>query len=138
MPKTKPKQKLPTNNGSQPKPEPLVGKPNISSDHSDPSNKAEKESQTKQIDPKILKEQGNAEFKNGHYYPAASLYTEAIEAQRALNKQKIDQDRDLAILYGNRSECYMKLCQYDKALDDAIESVSNDGHWFKVIIYLCI
>ncbi|XP_063448737.1 TPR and ankyrin repeat-containing protein 1-like isoform X2 [Mytilus trossulus] len=87
--------------------------------------------QARQVDPQVLKERGNEEFRNGNYLAAAEIYTEAIGIQRTKMKEHVHHSRDLAILYANRSECFLKTFVLDKALEDAMESVSYDGHWFK-------
>jgi uncharacterized membrane protein YgcG len=56
-----------------------------------------------------LKERGNLEFKNGDYMQAMELYSEAIKAQKSKTKTDVSQSRDLAVLYGNRSECFLKM-----------------------------
>eukprot|EP00002_Diphylleia_rotans_P022966 TRINITY_DN4510_c0_g1_i2.p1 TRINITY_DN4510_c0_g1~~TRINITY_DN4510_c0_g1_i2.p1 ORF type:complete len:447 (-),score=101.96 TRINITY_DN4510_c0_g1_i2:182-1522(-) len=55
-----------------------------------------------------LREQGNNEFRSGNFEKAAILYGEAIEL-----------DSFTHTLFSNRSACYLKLGQADKALDDA-------------------
>ncbi|CAC5365908.1 unnamed protein product [Mytilus coruscus] len=93
--------------------------------------KGRQATQTRHVDPQVLKERGNEEFRKGNYLMAAEIYTEAIGVQKAKMKEHVHHSRDLAILYGNRSECYLKTFVLDRALDDAMESVSYDGHWFK-------
>ena len=41
---------------------------------------------------------------------------------------------DLAVLYGNRAQCYMKQRQTDQAFKDAKRSVKSDDLWYKVFI----
>lgn len=110
--------------------------PNDNQDIPKPSQKGDQatsiKSQPKPVNPLALKDIGNIEFKSGNYKLAASLYTEAIQHMTAEILQVQKQNRDLAILYGNRSECYLKLHMLDEAMNDATESVSYDGHWFKV------
>nr|KAI8743935.1 tetratricopeptide repeat protein 12-like [Biomphalaria glabrata] len=54
-----------------------------------------------------LKEQGNAEFKQGNFQKALELYNQAI-----------DQIRDSSVLYTNRAQARMKLGLYSDALKD--------------------
>jgi hypothetical protein len=53
------------------------------------------------------------------------LYSEAIKAQKSKTKTDVSQSRDLAVLYGNRSECFLKMSYLDKAMEDAMEQINN-------------
>lgn len=134
----KPTGKLPTKDGIQPNSQPTNIQPTNSGDQRTNYRNTDRSKTTFEpevqynIDPLELKERGNLEFKNGHYMQALDLYSEAIKAQKSKTKTDVSQSRDLAILYGNRSECFLKMSYLDKALEDAMESVSYDGHWFKV------
>lgn len=134
----KPTGKLPTKDGIQPNSQPTNIQPTHSGDqrtnyrNTDRSKATIETNAGNSIDPLELKERGNLEFKNGQYKKAMALYSEAIKAQKSKTTTNVSQSRDLAILYGNRSECFLKMSHLDNALEDAMESVSNDGHWFKV------
>lgn len=80
------------------------------------------------LDIQQLKEKGNREFQNGNLIEAAKLYSLAIDVGLRMRKD----GHELAVLYSNRAECHLKLAMNTQALDDAVESVSHDGHWYKV------
>ena len=134
----KPTGKLPTKDGSQLNSQPTNIQPTNSGDQRTNYRNTDRSKTTSEpevqynIDPVKLKERGNLEFKSGHYMQAMDLYSDAIKAQKSKTKTDVSQSRVLAILYGNRSECFLKMSHLDKAMEDAMESVSYDGHWFKV------
>ncbi|XP_033726508.1 TPR and ankyrin repeat-containing protein 1-like [Pecten maximus] len=76
-------------------------------------------------DPKQLRELGNKEYTNGNYTAAIELYSLAIKATPQT------ENCDLCKLYGNRAECHLRLGQFQKSLEDAMDGVSYDGHWYK-------
>ncbi|VDI40413.1 Hypothetical predicted protein, partial [Mytilus galloprovincialis] len=132
------KPSLPTKDGKQPNDQSNVPKPRNGGDQGTQTRpndsqvfKDQPASQTRQVDPQVLKERGNEEFRNGNYLAAVEIYTKAIGIQKAKMKEHVHHSRDLAILYANRSECFLKTFVLDKAMNDAMESVSYDGHWFK-------
>ena len=133
----KPTAKLPTKDGIQLNSQPTNIQPTNSGDQRTNYRNTDRSKTTFEpevqynIDPVKLKERGNLEFKNGDYMQAMELYSEAIKAQKSKTKTDVSQSRDLAVLYGNRSECFLKMSYLDKAMEDAMESVSYDGHWFK-------
>uniref|UniRef100_A0A3B5MVG3 Uncharacterized protein n=1 Tax=Xiphophorus couchianus TaxID=32473 RepID=A0A3B5MVG3_9TELE len=62
-------------------------------------------------DPAALKEEGNTLFKAGDMQGALCCYTKALELT--------DSQPDSAVLYRNRSACYLKLEEYSNAEADA-------------------
>ncbi|MEQ2223671.1 hypothetical protein ILYODFUR_038985 [Ilyodon furcidens] len=64
-----------------------------------------------QKEPGALKEEGNTLFKAGDMQGAACCYTKALKLT--------DSQADSAVLYRNRSACYLKLEEYSKAEADA-------------------
>ena len=79
-----------------------------------------------------LKDSGNELFKNGSIFEAIQKYTKAVNLVQASGGTGGLTERELAVLYGNRAEAFLKLNAYEEALTDAKESNSYDGHWFKV------
>uniref|UniRef100_A0A4W4HBB1 UNC-45/Cro1/She4 central domain-containing protein n=1 Tax=Electrophorus electricus TaxID=8005 RepID=A0A4W4HBB1_ELEEL len=69
-------------------------------------------------DPSALKEEGNKLFKRGDLEGALSCYTSALELSAC-------QDQS-AVLYRNRSACYLKLQDYSKAEADATRALETD------------
>ncbi|XP_071113489.1 TPR and ankyrin repeat-containing protein 1-like isoform X1 [Haliotis cracherodii] len=109
-----------------------------------PHSKLHKELQKKTYAPiledaKTLKEKGNREFQSQKYQDAIAIYSKAIDvmmnkAQKSTSLADMfskEDDHDLAVLYGNRAECYLKKNMAQEALDDSMESVAHDGHWHK-------
>lgn len=62
-------------------------------------------------DPAALREEGNALFKAGDVRGAVCCYTKALQLS--------DRPADSAVLYRNRSACYLKLEEFSKAETDA-------------------
>lgn len=62
-----------------------------------------------------LKEEGNNLFKTGDFQGALCCYTKALK----LSESKSDN----AVLYRNRSACYLKLEDYSKAETDASKGI---------------
>lgn len=62
-------------------------------------------------DPTALREEGNALFKAGDMQGAVCCYTKALKLS--------DKPADSAVLYRNRSACYLKLEEFSKAETDA-------------------
>uniref|UniRef100_A0A3P8W5A8 Unc-45 myosin chaperone A n=1 Tax=Cynoglossus semilaevis TaxID=244447 RepID=A0A3P8W5A8_CYNSE len=69
-------------------------------------------------DPAALKEEGNTLFKAGDMQGAVGCYTRALK----LNESP----KDCAVLYRNRSACYLKLEDYSKAEADASKALDTD------------
>ena len=67
--------------------------------------------------------QSNQACHDGDFHTAIVLYNEALTV-----------DPQNCILYSNRSAAYMKIQQYDKALDDAIKARLLNPKWPKVEI----
>ncbi|KAK5609010.1 Protein unc-45 A [Crenichthys baileyi] len=72
----------------------------------------------KQKEPGALKEEGNTLFKAGDMQGAACCYTKALKLT--------DSRADSAVLYRNRSACYLKLEEYSKAEADASKALDTD------------
>lgn len=62
-------------------------------------------------DPAALKEEGNTLFKAGDMEGAVCCYTKALKL--------CDRQAESAVLYRNRSACYLKLEEYSNAEADA-------------------
>uniref|UniRef100_A0A3P8RJR7 UNC-45/Cro1/She4 central domain-containing protein n=1 Tax=Astatotilapia calliptera TaxID=8154 RepID=A0A3P8RJR7_ASTCA len=69
-------------------------------------------------DPAALKEEGNTLFKAGDMQGAVCCYTKALKLT--------DSHADKAVLYRNRSACYLKLEEYSKAEADASKALDTD------------
>lgn len=69
-------------------------------------------------DPAALKEEGNALFKSGDLPGAVCCYTKALNLSGS--------QAESAVLYRNRSACYLKLEEYSKAEADAAKG--EDAH----------
>ncbi|KAK9915326.1 hypothetical protein WJX75_007645 [Coccomyxa subellipsoidea] len=67
-----------------------------------------------------FKDQGNAEYKKGHWLKAAGLYTKGIK-----------EDPESAVLYSNRSAALLQLLKAGKALEDAEECIRRRPDWDK-------
>lgn len=77
-------------------------------------------------DPAALKEEGNTLFKAGDVQGAVCCYTKALKLS--------DSQAESAVLYRNRSACYLKLEEYNKAEADASKGgvhyiVEFIDHW---------
>ncbi|XP_014883952.1 protein unc-45 homolog A [Poecilia latipinna] len=72
----------------------------------------------RQKDPAALKEEGNTLFKAGDMQGALCCYTKALKLT--------DSQADSAVLYRNRSACYLKLEEYSKAEADASKALDTD------------
>lgn len=68
--------------------------------------------------PAALKEEGNALFKAGDLTGAVCCYTKALNLS--------DSQSESAVLYRNRSACYLKLEEYSEAAADAAKG--GDAH----------
>uniref|UniRef100_A0A8C3B2W5 Unc-45 myosin chaperone A n=1 Tax=Cyclopterus lumpus TaxID=8103 RepID=A0A8C3B2W5_CYCLU len=71
-----------------------------------------------ETDPAALKEEGNALFKAGDIQGAVCCYTKAIK--------RSDSQAERAVLYRNRSACYLKQEEYSKAESDASKALDTD------------
>uniref|UniRef100_A0A671Y688 Unc-45 myosin chaperone A n=1 Tax=Sparus aurata TaxID=8175 RepID=A0A671Y688_SPAAU len=69
-------------------------------------------------DPAALKEEGNTLFKAGDMQGALCCYTKALKLS--------DRQAESAVLYRNRSACYLKLEEYSKAEADASKALDTD------------
>ncbi|XP_077423303.1 protein unc-45 homolog A [Vanacampus margaritifer] len=68
--------------------------------------------------PAALREEGNNLFKAGDLQSAVCCYTRALKLS--------DNSQESAVLYRNRSACYLKLEDYNKAEADASKSLDAD------------
>uniref|UniRef100_A0A3B3BZX1 Unc-45 myosin chaperone A n=1 Tax=Oryzias melastigma TaxID=30732 RepID=A0A3B3BZX1_ORYME len=69
-------------------------------------------------DPAALKEKGNNLFKAGDMEGAICCYTKALKLTSSKS--------DCAVLHRNRSACYLKLEDYNKAESDASKALDTD------------
>lgn len=85
-----------------------------------------------------LKSAANEMFKNGAIPTALDMYTNLLEYIFEKCQGEVD-NHEIAVIYGNQAECLLKMGLYQEAFNAAIESVSYDGHWFKVIsqVFFC-
>lgn len=67
-----------------------------------------------------LKKQGNAQLGKGQMKPALALYSKAI----SMHNQN-------AVFFANRSVCYCKLKDYERAILDAMEAIELDEDYVK-------
>ena len=63
-------------------------------------------------DVQSLREEGNQHFKEGNIDLALSCYTKALELESAKETER-------SIIFKNRAACYIKLGQFEKAVDEA-------------------
>ncbi|KAL3888661.1 hypothetical protein ACJMK2_001026 [Sinanodonta woodiana] len=80
-----------------------------------------------------LKKEGNIRFQAGDQLGALQIYSKAIKIFEHFGCQ-VPQGmtgRDIAALYGNRAAVFLSQNRFQEALDDAMKSVSFDGHWYK-------
>lgn len=68
-------------------------------------------------DPNSCKERGNEEFKNGYWDEALVWYTKAIKLG--------EKHKDLPVFYKNRAAAYLKMDNFEKALDDCSKSLDG-------------
>ena len=71
------------------------------------------------VDPTVTREMGNKAFKEQRIHDAIQLYTEGIHSSRS---GQID-----ARLYSNRSLCFLKIQDFEKALEDADNCIKIDA-----------
>ena len=85
--------------------------------------------------PKIqyLKSAANEMFKKGNIPVALDMYSNLLNFIFNECIEEVD-NHEIAVLYGNQVECLLRMGQYDDAYEAAVESVTYDAHWFKVII----
>ena len=68
-----------------------------------------------------VKERGNQFFKDKDYVQAAACYTEAIQLSSAV----VDgEPKERCIYFKNRAACFLKMKEYEKALDDCVSALS--------------
>ncbi|KAL5014688.1 hypothetical protein ScPMuIL_008958 [Solemya velum] len=83
-------------------------------------------------DPQTLKDDGNNFFKAGKFMEALSSYTEALEFSDTCLK-----DTEKAVIYKNRAACYLKLEQYQNAVDDATAALDITPNDPKALFRRC-
>lgn len=76
-----------------------------------------------------LKNQGNDAFGKGNYDKAIALYSQALNL---LETRTDTNSHHLAILHGNRAECYFRKKLFKESLEDGSKCVSHDSSWFRV------
>ena len=74
------------------------------------------------VDPDVLREMGNTAFRNKREHDAIQLYTEGIKCSQP-------EEADTR-LYLNRSLCYLRITDFERALADADYCIGRDaGNW---------
>lgn len=81
-------------------------------------------------DPAALKEEGNTLFKAGDMQGAVCCYTKALKLS--------DSPADSAVLYRNRSACYLKLEEYSKAEADASKGATHHCRGYCTVIEITV
>lgn len=66
---------------------------------------------------------GNYLFKVGHLFQALAMYAEGLESDPAN-----------AVLLCNRAACRLKLCQWEKALEDCDAALRVQPHYTKALL----
>jgi tetratricopeptide (TPR) repeat protein len=79
-----------------------------------------------------LKSEANQLFRDGRIEDALDLYSYLLEFILGNCEDEVD-NHEIAVIYGNKAECLLKMGRFEEAFDAAIESVGFDGHWFKVM-----
>ena len=72
----------------------------------------------------VIKEEGNKAFRANNFEEAVTFYTDAMKIAK-----------DLSPLYTNRAATYLKLEQYDLAIEDCDFALRIDEKWIKAHIY---
>ena len=67
--------------------------------------------------PNEFREQGNQEFKQGHFQKAIEHYSDALKLLNELSLSDTIKT-DLTKCYSNRAQCYINLEQYEDAIED--------------------
>ncbi|XP_016401961.1 protein unc-45 homolog B-like [Sinocyclocheilus rhinocerous] len=80
-------------------------------------------------DPVQLKEEGNKHFQAGEIDKAIECYTKAIK----FSKDK----KALAVIYRNRSACFLKKENYNNAVSDATKAIDVDAADIKALYRRC-
>lgn len=81
------------------------------------------------------KEAGNNAYKENNSTTAVDYYSQAITylvSRGGFIKGQSLSQREVAVLYGNRAEAYIKLGKFQEAFADARKCVESDNKWFKV------
>lgn len=71
-----------------------------------------------------LREQGNQEFKQGHFQKAIEHYSDAVKLLIELPLSDTIKT-DLTKCYSNRAQCYVNLEQYEDAIEDTTRGTDN-------------
>ena len=79
-----------------------------------------------------LKAKGNAAFKIGDFHAAAELYGDAIDhAVLGTDEEDPSWKYPLAVFHANRAACWMKIGDYEPAIDDCTTSIELDPTYVK-------
>jgi len=78
----------------------------------------------------VLTEEGNIKYLTGNYREALLLYKEAISDLKS--QLAIFPCRDLAVLFGNMSDCHMQLDDIEQSCKAAVTCVRYDPACYKV------
>ncbi|KAM9319418.1 protein unc-45 homolog B [Gastrophryne carolinensis] len=80
-------------------------------------------------DPGVLKDEGNKYFKENNYDQAIDCYSKAL---------KLEKDKKVqAVLYRNRSACYLKKENYVQSASDASKAIDVDASDIKALFRRC-
>nr|XP_033786416.1 TPR and ankyrin repeat-containing protein 1 isoform X2 [Geotrypetes seraphini]XP_033786417.1 TPR and ankyrin repeat-containing protein 1 isoform X2 [Geotrypetes seraphini] len=79
----------------------------------------------------FLKTSGNQDFKNGSYALALRKYDQAIATMMQFYHLKSDSNKDLAVLFCNRSNAFYNLEKWIEAYYAALDSIHHDRSYFK-------
>jgi len=77
-----------------------------------------------------LKSKGNNLFSELKFLEAIEFYTSAIELSNKIDEEKKD-NRKIAMLFSNRSNCFLNINKNEEALVDAENAINFDNNWFK-------
>ena len=81
---------------------------------------------TRREDALSFKNKGNEQFKENHLDEAIQLYSEGLTVcPKCFSK-------DLAVLFGNRGACYVKLQDNNAAIEDCTSALEHDPNYMKV------
>ena len=81
----------------------------------------------------VLTEEGNVKYQAGNYIEALLLYKEAISDLKS--PLATFPCRELAVLFGNMSDCHMQLDDIEQSYKDAVACNRYDPKCYKVCYY---